>query len=117
MNRILLFVLIVPCLLACAPRTVKDDAPASDLDVLVANVRKDGKAVLLPNGREYCAEFAATEDAQDVCLADAEDGLYMANRKLERQVRTVEAYATGERLRRNPCNAFQRAFLKRCRVK
>ena len=117
MNLKLLIVLIAPCLVACGPRIAKDDSPANDLAVLVANVQRDGRPVKLPNGKEYCAEFAATEDDQDMCLADVEDALYMANRKLERQVRTVEAYATGERLRRNPCNAFQRVFLKRCSVK
>lgn len=85
--------------------------------MLVTNVKRDGKAVVLPNGKEFCAEFATTEDEQDACIGDLEDGLYVANRKLERQVRTVEAFATGERLRRDPCNALQRAFLKRCRVK
>ena len=62
MNLKLLLVLIVLCLSGCGTHSVKDDSPASDLDVLVLNVRADGAKVLLPNGRDYCAELARTAD-------------------------------------------------------
>lgn len=116
MNRKLLVALVALSLTACAPRIVKDDLPASDLDVLVANVRKTTAPTLLPNGKEYCAELARTEDEQDDCAGDLEDALYNGNRKGERTRATVEKYAARERLRRNPCNALQRTFLKRCKI-
>ena len=112
-----LFVVIALSLTACAMRTVKDGSPASDLDALVATVKRDSRVVTLPgNGKEYCLEDSKTEKAQDACAGELEDALYTANRRLERQPVTVEKFATRERLRRNPCNVFQRAFLKRCKV-
>jgi len=111
--------LIVPCVLfltACGPRIVKDDAPASDLDALVANVRKTTNPTLLPNGKEYCAELARNEDDQDDCTGDLEDALFNSNRDKGQTRQTVEKFAAGERLRRNPCNALQRAFLRRCKT-
>lgn len=117
MNLKLLAVLIVLCLPACGMRTVKDDSPASDLDVLVANVKADGKPILLPNGKDYCAELAATEKQQDACMGDLEDALFNANQRGARQVRTVENFAERERLRRNPCGFFARMFSARCRPK
>jgi len=66
--------------------------------------------VLLANGKEYCAELSANEDAQDDCLGDVEDALFKANRRGERQVETVEAFARKEKLRRNPCSMFKRIF-------
>ena len=116
MNLKLLLVLCALCLTACAPRIVKDGSPASDLDVLVANVAKTTRPTLLPNGKEYCAELAQTEDEQDDCTGDLEDALYNANRNGERTRQTVDNFVARDRLRRNPCNAFQRAFLKRCKV-
>lgn len=116
MNLKLLLALCVLSLTACATRTVKDDSPASDLDVLVANVAKTTRPTLLPNGKEYCAELAKTEDDQDDCMGDLEDALYNSNRNGERTKQTVDNFAARERLRRNPCNWFQRAFLSRCRV-
>lgn len=115
MNPKLLFVLPVLFLTACGPRIVKDDAPASDLDALVANVSKTSAPTLLPNGKEYCAELARTEDEQDECMGDLEDALYNSNRKGERTLATVEKFATRERLRRNPCNLVERMFLARCK--
>ena len=115
MNLKLLPVLIVLSLTACATRTVKDDSPASDLDALVSNVRKDGKRVKLPNGREFCAELARTEQDQDDCMGDLEDALFNANERGERQVQTVERFVSGERLRRNPCTWWQRTVSDRAR--
>ena len=108
MNLKLLIVLIVPCLTACAMHSVKDDSPASDLDVLVANVKKTTRPTLLPNGKEYCSEQAATEDVQDDCMGDLEDALYNANRNGERTLTTVQRYVDRERLRRNPCSWWEK---------
>ena len=116
MNLKLLPVLCVLFLTACGTRTVKDDSPASDLDVLVANVAKTTRPTLLPNGKEFCAELARNEDEQDDCMGDLEDALYNSNRNGERTKQTVDNFAARERLRRNPCNWFQRLFLSRCTV-
>lgn len=116
MKRLLAIVPILLCLSACAMHTVRDGSPASDLDVLVANVRRDGKPVTLPNGKEYCAELAVTQDAQDDCTGDLEDALYNANRRGERQVHTVDEFVRLEKLRRNPCGFFRRLFTpSKCR--
>jgi hypothetical protein len=85
------------------------------LDVLVANVSKDGTPVLLPNGKEYCFELAATENDQDDCTGDLEDALYNSNRRGERQVQTVKNFATREKLRRNPCGFWAGIFSARCK--
>lgn len=117
MNRKLLIVLCALCLTACGPHIVRDGAPANDLNVLQANVRKDGSPVLLPNGKEYCAEIARTEDEQDDCLGDLEDALFNANRRGERQVETVEKFVARERLRRNPCGFFRSIFFRsKCEI-
>jgi hypothetical protein len=117
MNLRLLFVMLALSLsLGCAHST-KDDSPASDLDVLVANVKANGAKVLLPNGKEFCAEEARTEQAQDDCMADLEDGLFNANRRSERVVRLVERFAARERLRRNPCSLWERITrADRCQI-
>src|SRR5690606_22696473 len=115
MNPRLLIVLIALFLTACATRSVKDDAPASDLDALVANVAKTTRPTLLPNGRDYCAELAASEDDQDECMGDLEDALYNANQKAARTRMTVERFVAREHLRRNPCSWWERLFRRdRC---
>ncbi len=114
MNLKLLPVLLLLCLAACGTHTVRDDSPASDLDVLVANVRKTTAPTLLPNGKEYCAELARTDDEQDDCLGDLEDALYNSNRKGERTLQTVTKFSERERQRRNPCGALRRMFSTRC---
>ena len=111
----LLIVLIALCLSGCVTTSAHDDSPASDLDVLVANVGKTTRPTLLPNGKEYCAELAKTEDAQDDCLGDLEDALYNANRSGERTLQTVQNFAARERLRRNPCAWWERVLRRsRC---
>jgi hypothetical protein len=86
------------------------------LDALAANVHRDGKPVLLANGLEYCAELSHTQDEQDDCTGDLEDALYNANRRGERQVKTVDDFIRRERLRRNPCGFFARVFTpSKCR--
>jgi hypothetical protein len=79
-------------------------------------VRKDGKRVILPNGKEYCFELSHIEDEQDDCTGDSEDALFNANERGERQVTTVERFVAREKLRRNPCSAWERLFrVDRCR--
>ncbi len=116
MNLKLLLVLCVLFLSACGTHTVKDASPASDLDVLVANVAKTTRPTLLPNGKEYCAELAATEDAQDDCTGDLEDALYNSNRNGQRTKQTVDNFVARERLRRNPCAWWERVVRRdRCK--
>lgn len=107
MNLKLLPVLCVLFLTACATRTVSDDSPASDLDVLVANVQRLTRPTLLPNGREYCAELADTADALDDCTGDLEDSLFNANARAEKTFNVVNNFADRERRRRNPCKWYQ----------
>jgi hypothetical protein len=80
------------------------------VDALVANVRKTTRPTLLPNGKEYCLEDAATEEAQDICGGNLEDAVYVGNRKGEQTFKTVEDYARAEKLRRNPCGFWKRVF-------
>lgn len=107
MNLKLLPVLIVLFLTACGTRTVRDDSPASDLDVLVLNVQSEARPVLLPNGRDYCMELAASEQAQDECGGDLEDALYTSNKRAARILTTVQNFVAREKLRRNPCKWWQ----------
>lgn len=106
----LLIVLTALFLSACATPTPRADSLASDLDALAANVHRDGRPVILPNGKEYCAELARTEDDQDDCMGDLEDALYNSNRRGERQVKTVDTFIKAERLRRDPCGFWRRTF-------
>jgi hypothetical protein len=103
MIKRLLTVVIALSLAACATHSRRDALPVSDLLTLEANVKRETRPVLLPNGKEYCAELARTGDEMDECTGDLEDALYRANRNLERAWRTVAAFVTGERARRNPC--------------
>lgn len=84
--------------------------------MLVANVAKTTRPTLLPNGKEYCAELAKTEDEQDDCMGDLEDALYNSNRNGERTKQTVDNFVARERLRRNPCSWWER-FTRRARCK
>lgn len=117
MNRKLLIVLTVLFLSACGTHTVKDDAPASDLDALVSNVRKDATAVRLPNGKTYCLELASTENEQDECAGDLEDALFIANKRLSSVLDTVVEFVGMDKLRRNPCSLWERLTRNaRCKV-
>lgn len=115
MNLKLAPVVIVLCLTACATPSVKDDAPANDLDAYLMNVKREGKPRVLPNGKEYCAEFATTEKEQDACMGQLEDGLYRANRSIESLVGQAEKFVHRMKRLRNPCNWFTRAVLRRPR--
>lgn len=116
MNPKLPIVLCALFLTACATHSVKDDSPANDLDVLLANVGKTTKPTLLPNGRMYCAELARTEDEQDACMGDLEDALHDANTRAVKTFQTVVNFAAREKLRRSPCGALRKLFTPaRCR--
>ena len=107
MNRKLLLVLIVLFLTACGTRTVRDDSPASDLDALEVSVSGDLKPRTLPNGKEFCAELARTEQAQDECLGDLEDVVYASNRDKERALGRLQRGFEWIRWRLNPCRWYQ----------
>lgn len=116
MNLKLLLVLTVLCLSGCGTHSVKDDSPASDLDALVSSVSRDLKPTLLPNGREYCAELARTERAQDECMGDLEDALYTSNRDKLRASGTLRTGAKRIEQARNPCGWWARLTQRaRCR--
>lgn len=116
MNPKLLIVLIVLFLTACAGHTVRDELPASDLDALAMNVQREGRVVLLPNGKDYCAELADTEDRQDACMGDLEDALFNANLRLRRVVNLVTNGVVRLKQQRNPCGWWARMVRQdRCR--
>lgn len=117
MNLKPLSVLPLLFLTACGVHFAKGALPVSDLDALEANVRKTTGPTVLPNGKAYCGEDARTDDAQDDCIGDLEDGLYNANAKAGKTRQTVHNFIVRERLRRNPCNVVERLFSKRCKVK
>lgn len=118
MNRLWLIVVLALCLPACATRTVKDDSPASDLDAYVANVKRVGKPVMLPNGKDYCAELARTDEEQDECTGDLEDGLFSANKIILNLVWQAVQFTERQRLVRDPCNLVERLFTpSQCRPK
>lgn len=107
MNLRLLLVILALFLLPGCAHSVRDDSPASDLDALVSSVSRDLRVRLLPNGKEYCAEFAKTERAQDECLGDVEDALYQSNRDKLRARQTLETGVKRIKLARNPCRWYQ----------
>lgn len=116
MNLKLLLVVTVACLLAGCAHSVRDDSPASDLDALVSSVSRDLQTRQLPNGREYCAELAKTEDQQDECLGDLEDVVYQSNRDKERASSTLRKGVERIRQARNPCGLFDWGCRRRRRA-
>lgn len=83
--------------------------------MLALTVRQQTLPVLLPNGREYCAELANSQLEMDQCTGNLEDTLYNANRRSERTFETVDKFVRREKLRRNPCGALERIFSARCK--
>lgn len=106
MNLRPLLVVLAMCLTAGCAHSVKDDSPASDLDALETTVARDLQTRRLPNGKEYCAELARTEDQQDACMGDLEDGFFQSNRDKERALRTLRNGLERIRQARNPCGLF-----------
>lgn len=117
MNLRLLLVLTALCLTGCGTASVRDDSPASDLDVLVTSVNRDLRTTLLPNGKEYCAELAKTERAQDECMGDLEDALFTSNRDKLRASHTLATGAKRIEQARNPCGFWAKLTNReRCRA-
>ena len=86
--------------------------------MLESNVKKDLKPRLLPNGKEFCAEDAITEEQKDACTGDLEDIAFAGNRDKERAKDTLRKGIARLKLARNPCSWFERVLRKdRCTVK
>lgn len=107
MNQKLPLVLLVLFLSACGTHSARGDLPASDLRALAAAVSKDLRPRMLPNGKEYCAELARTEQQQDDCMGDLEDALYASNRDKERAASTLLSGVARIEWARNPCRWWQ----------
>lgn len=85
--------------------------------MLVTSVNRDLQKTLLPNGREYCAELAKTERAQDECMGDLEDALYVSNRDKARASQTLTTGAKRIEQARNPCGWWAKLTNReRCRL-
>ena len=113
----LLIVLTALCLSGCATTSARGDSPASDLDVLEASVSRDLRRTILPNGKEYCAEDAATERQKDDCTGNLEDALFNANRDKESALRTLRNGIKRIKLSIDPCGFFERIFRRdACKV-
>ena len=117
MNLKLLIGLIVLCLAACGTQPVKDDAPASDLDALKANVHTALKARTLSNGKVYCAELATTNDERDECVLDLEDTLFLSERDKVSAMKVLDLGIERIKLRLNPCGFWKSLFNRsKCHV-
>lgn len=106
----LLLVLCVLFLSGCGTTSVRGDSPASDLDALVSNAKRDLRKTLLPNGKEYCAEDAVTDEQKDGCTADLEDGLFNSNKDKALGLRNLEKGVKRIKLALNPCGFWKRLF-------
>lgn len=73
----------------CSTLSSSEGSQESALAALRANVNRDLQTRKLPNGKEYCAELAKTQKAQDSCTGDLEDGFYLSNRDKERARKTL----------------------------
>ena len=108
MTRKLLPVLAVLFLSACGTHIARDDSPASDLTTLQANAERDLAPRVLPNGKAYCLELAATEGAQDTCAGWLEDGFYQAEQDKARGLANITLAVRRLALERLPsCRFYQ----------
>lgn len=112
MTRPLVTVLLALCLPACATHSARDDSPSSDLDALVQTVERQLPARTLPNGKQYCAELATTEGAQDECMGDLEALNLQRNADRGRAITTLRSGANRIKATRVTCGWWQH----RCRV-
>lgn len=55
-------------------------------------------------------ELARTEDEQDECAGDLEDGFYQSEQDKKRGARLLEQGALRLKQARNPCGFFKRVF-------
>ena len=104
--------LIALSLAACATPSARDDSPSSDLDALVQTVERQLPNRTLPNGRQYCAELAATEGEQDECMGDLEALNLLRVRDRERALQQLRGGANRIKATRVTCGWWQ----YRCRV-
>lgn len=117
MIRISLIALAVMSLSSCATNSVREDLPASDLVAYRESVRQTAQRQKLTNGREYCAELAATDQAQDKCMGDLEDALWRANQRITGLDALAERFVKRMELQFDPCNIFERMFRRdRCKI-
>lgn len=117
MNRLLAIGALLLCLTACAMQPTHDASHASDLDALLSTVKSDTTPRVLPNGRTYCVELAATNDARDACAGDLEDGFYLSEQDKSRAY--VDVYRAVQRLKleRDPCGWMATVTRRpRCRI-
>lgn len=96
------------CLTGCGKHLVRDGAPASDLDTMVANVERELAPRKLPNGKLYCAEDARTMEQLADCAGDVEDALWLSEGDKARALKLIKAAAQRLRLQRNPCGFWER---------
>lgn len=104
--------LIVLSLAACATPSARDASPSSDLQALVQTVERQLPNRTLPNGRQYCAELAATEGEQDECMGDLEALNLLRVRDRERALQQLRGGANRIKATRVTCGWWQ----YRCRV-
>lgn len=118
MNRLLVIGLLSLFLAACGTQPVRVASPASDLDVLEASVQAELKARKLSNGRIYCLELAATNDARDDCSLELEDTLYLSEGDKVSAMQVLHKGIQRVKLRLNPCG-FWKSLFKRseCHVR
>lgn len=77
---------------------------------MVNEVKQQGKARVLPNGRTYCVELAKTEGTQDECALDLEDAFYLSERDKARMVDLVVKGVERHRRAIQPCGWWKRTF-------
>lgn len=82
----------------------------------LANVKRATQPVTLPNGKTYCMEDAATEDAQDDCGGDLEGVAFAANKRLYQIYIDAVKFVDRLRLLRNPCSRWEK-ITRRARCK
>ncbi len=112
MTRLLLPALLALSLAACGTHSVRDDSPSSDLDALVQTVERQLPNRTLPNGKQYCAELAATEGEQDECMGDLAALPLLRVRARDRALHQLRGGAARIKATRVVCGWWQ----YRCRV-
>lgn len=112
MTRLLVTVLLALCLPACATHSARDDSPSSDLDALAQTVERQLPNRTLPNGKQYCAELATTEGAQDECMGDLEALNLLRHQDRARAITTLRSGVSRIKATRVTCSWWQ----YRCKI-